>query len=108
MPTIHKDQSLIVAIDAHAGCYLLSALGDQATGLLDDVGCDLADFGFDEDDHPREPGVHVWEGSLVISSYKDDEGIKDVDQEWDGTWRPATLADFARFGLAVPQAGGDR
>lgn len=103
--TVHKDQSLIAAIDVHAGAYLLAAKGDEAERLLDDVGCDFGDFGFDEDDHPRDAGIHVWEGSLGVFSSKDDEGIKEVEYEWDGTWRIATLADFKRFGLLVPATG---
>ena len=45
---------------------------------------------------PSTSGLWLWEGSSKFT--KSSSNFK-------GKWRPATLADFARFGLATPEGG---
>lgn len=92
----HPDQSLLVAVDIRAEAHVLAALGDRAREEVKDVGPALCDLGIDGDDHPKTPGLHVWDGTIGEAT------IHDYLLVWDGTWRPATLADFARFGVAAP------
>lgn len=46
---------------------------------------------------PTARGLHAWEGKVVV----EDPGFLD-EATAEGSWRPATLADFGRFGLATP------
>lgn len=99
MDQVYRDQSLFVAVNIQGAASLLGASGAKVSEEVDRRGCDLRSLRFDEDYHPPRPGLHVWDGSLRVSTAEDGSEA----WSWDGEWRPATLADFQRFGLLAPK-----
>jgi hypothetical protein len=96
----HEGQEFLIARDT-LGClnHIIGAIGDMAIWLADDARADLFSVdGWAFDDRPMEPGLWVWTGQIT---YK-----KERPGPWfrfhDGSWRPALLNDFVRFGLPVP------
>lgn len=101
MATTYLDQQFLIARDTLDGFnHILGANGDMAIELADKASADLFSLdGWDENDRPGEPGLWVWTGRIIYSKDYPDPYFR----YRDGSWRPALLNDFPRFGLPVPQ-----
>lgn len=107
MPTTtFPDQAVLVAVGRSDGVFdgatALSGFGVRTSLEVEMISTAVPHLMFfDQDTTPTSPGLWVWEGSIVVEDQP--EGTEgDSESRWQGEWRPATLADFGRFGLAVP------
>lgn len=73
---------------------------------LDQYSEDLNDH-FKDDELPKEPGIYVWEGSVILTNYTDGEGGQDCDVSWEGKFRPAKHSDFSDFNVTAPNVTWD-
>jgi hypothetical protein len=97
MAKTYEDQALLV-VQCPGGIWaVLAVLGEIVRDHLDEYGpIDLGiPLGI-----PDPVGLYVWEGQCELAS--DRNYSLRGNTTWFGSWRPAVLGDFTRFGLPVP------
>lgn len=93
------NQAVLFAANTIGGrCPILAAEGEPVVDDIFHVGPDIGEF-LSTLEIPKQVGFFVWEGDHVVSRSQFDA---ELDIEWDGTVRPATAADFMRFGFPLP------
>jgi hypothetical protein len=102
MALTYEGQEFLIARGAFGHIHpILGAVGELAIHLVEmSDGLLSTVWGWDSDDYkPKEPGFWVWTGQIT---FRDCPYPYQSYRFHDGSWRPALLNDFARFGLPVP------
>lgn len=104
MAKTYEDQAFLVVNTPNGNWFVLMALGEFAQLELD-TGAPMEAYlpGL----MPGSVGFHVWDGRCeVVREIRCCEVERDGPLihriVWSGSWRPAVLGDFPRFGLPVP------
>jgi hypothetical protein len=102
---VFKDQAVLVAVWEGLVAVLAAAFDDEnGSFCVDSLNPD--EYPFDDEEIPTDPGLHVWEGSVVQDpAYDADGDLSDYDIECEGTWRLATMMDLRRFDLPFLRIG---
>jgi hypothetical protein len=96
---LQEGQAVLFSVNVTRFAGILAAEGDLATSESREFG-NLEDCGFDREELPAVPGLYVWEGCISgeTGGYCGSEPLE-PDIDWQGTIRPARLADLRRFGM---------
>lgn len=96
----HKDQSFLVAIgnEPVGDPVVIGVIGKAAKIEVEEVSRYVNEFFTADDKVPDDPGLYVWEGSIIFE-FDDDSDRSTGTVNTSGIWRPATAADLATFGL---------
>jgi hypothetical protein len=95
--TWFQNQVYLVAVIEGGESPVLAALGIVAKNDLRQYG--PVDVPISSE-IPASVGFHIWEGEICVEDFADRHSSSSF--LWTGSWRPAVLGDFPRFGLPVP------
>ena len=90
--------STVLAVDGEAAMEEVIGASEHMEELtyLEERG-KLPGSAYPHDHLPEKPGLYVWEGAIAW----DNQGTEWVEVCFHGTWRPATAADLASFGMPL-------
>jgi hypothetical protein len=102
---VHNEQALLVAVsnsydDGHYD-LVLAAVGGMARSILEEHEPRVESVIGEEDwrwVREQRAGLYVWVGAIHERPINNWQAFL----TWHGSWRPALLNDFVRFGLPVP------
>ncbi len=85
----------------HGRGEIIGTKGDATATDAEDGSC-MADLLNSEDTQKLPPGIYVWEGEISGDTGGwNGPDIADPDVQYHGTIRPATVKDFADFGISL-------